>query len=156
MINKFTKFIIFAIVFWATPWSVFAHTLTSQSLGAAVSSTDVFRMNCSNNGGGAPVQVYARVKNRTSGTNALTVTIVKGKTAGLMSAKSSTDVVGSSSDSNYSPGIRLAAGAPTTTYPYFLVVTKDTATTRVYDVEAHCEAAGNIHTGTSISLIQNQ
>jgi len=154
MKNIFSKTLLVSALFSGAVGVASADTLLNQSLGATAGATDVFRMVCSDDGGGAPVQVYARVKDKTAGTNALTATIIKGNTAGAMAAKSSTDVTGA--DATYSPGIRLAAGAPTTTYYYFVVVTKDTAAARSYDLEAHCEAAGNIHTGTSIATAQNQ
>ncbi len=153
---NFTKTLLVSTALLTFTGLASAHTLTSQTLGATLGATDVFRMNCSNDGGGAPIQVYARVKDRTTGTNALTISIIKGNTGGAMASKSSTDVTGSSTDATYSPGIRLAAGAPTTTYYYFLEVTKDTSAARTYDLEAHCEASGNVHTGTSITAVQNQ
>lgn len=154
MKTKFVKMLLTSALLSGFAGLASADILANQTLGATLGATDVFRMNCSNDGGGAPIQVYAHVKDKTAGTNALTATIVKGNTGGLMAAKSSTDVTGA--DAVYGPGIRLAAGAPTTTYYYFVVVTKDTAAARSYDLEAHCEAAGNVHTGTSFTAVQPQ
>jgi hypothetical protein len=154
--KKLTKALLASAALLSVSSVVSAHDLLNQTIGATLGSTDVYRMNCTNDGGGAPVQVYARIKDKTAGTNALTVSIIKGNAGGLMASKSSTDVTGSSTDATYSPAIRLAAGAPTTTYYYFIEVTKDTAVARTYDLQVHCEAAGNVHTGTSVTSVQNQ
>lgn len=123
-----------------------ADDVLNQSLGATLSATDYFQVTCSNDGGGVPHHIFARVKDKTAGSNTLSVSAQRG-----LFAKNSTDAVGA--DANFSPTITVASGANGI---YNILVTKTTAAARNYDLQAHCETSGNIHTGTSILIRQNQ
>jgi hypothetical protein len=125
--------------------SVSADDLLGQSLGATLSATDYFQVTCSNDGGGVPHHLVAQVNDNTAGTNVLSVQIHKG-----LLAKSSTDVTGA--NGVYSPLVTVIGNAGV----YNVIVDKTTAAARTYDLLFHCETSGNIHTGTSIAVKQNQ
>lgn len=123
-----------------------ADDLPNQSLGATLSATDIVRVTCSNDGGGAPHHIWFQVKDKTAGTSILGAT-------GFRTNKSSTTTDATGGDVTSSPAVTVASG---TTGVYFVMVHKTTAAARNYDLFAHCETSTNLHTGTALAVLQNQ
>jgi hypothetical protein len=126
--------------------TVKADDLLNQSLGSALNAFDYFQVTCSNDGGGTPHHVSARVRDKTAGANVLHILVHRG-----VAAKKTSDATGA--NTTYSPTISVASGTIGT---YDIFVGKTNATTRVYDLEAHCVTATGGHTGTSIVTRVNQ
>lgn len=122
-----------------------AHSLTGQSLGTAVSATDYHQVTCTPDEGGVnTATMQAQIKDATSGSNILSLTIQKG-----LRATKTTDVTGA--NATFSPKASLSGGNGV----YNVLVTKTIAGARNYSISFHC-MNGSLHTGTSVATKQNQ
>lgn len=128
-----------------------AHDRFNETLGAGVGATDYFKVTCSDDGNGNAGHVLVSVKDKTAGSNVLSVVVYKGTVAAT-----ATDVTGA--DANYSP-VAFAANGVNGVYNIF--VHKNIAGARTYDLSAHCKTGtvngAGAHTGTVIAApTQNQ
>lgn len=125
-------------------------SLGKISTGAA--ATDVYQVNCFDDGGGAgaPSKLLVHVKdNLPNRSPVLSVQITKG---GLASTPSVDNTDG---DGAYSPFVSLSKGAG----DYTVVINKSSSIVKGlenYSLEYHCESASGAHAGTDEIFSQNQ
>lgn len=118
---------------------------TLDAAGTRATFTGLARVTCFNDGNGNAAMLVARVRDNSPSIHGLMVNmqLVKGG-----AALSISDEI--SGDAAYSDYISLPGGNG----EYILMVNKTAAGPRNFDIEWHCLAAGNVHTGTDISLQQ--
>jgi len=135
-----------------------AHDLPDSSVGLAGSGaakSDVYNVNCYDDGSGAAAKIFIQVTDLAPVKSAK-VSIQAHK--GTQTSALSTDA--KDGDAVPSPGTLFAAGAG----DYTVTVNKSAYTGTVakqkgaelYYGTAHCETSSGVHTGTDISMTQNQ
>lgn len=136
------------------PGLVSAHTQPG-TLGKSTSgtaATDVWTVNCNDDGSGAgvPSRITVHVKDNASKLAPIISTqVIKG---GLATIPSIDAIDG---DAKYSPAVSLAKGAG----DYTILVNKSASIVKGienYSLEFHCESANGGHAGTDLSMSQNQ
>ena len=137
----------------------------SGTLGSAASgavATDIYSVDCSDDGSGAPAKLFAQVKDAAP-VLAPTVSIQLTKTLGVKTDSTAIDTDSIDGDALYSTGVTLTptvlAGGGLGTYK--LIVTKSQSAPivkgiEIYDVQFHCQTASGAHTGTTWVMKQNQ
>lgn len=123
-----------------------AHS-TTGSLGNAAGATDVYKVTCSNDGGGVTHHLVTQVKDN-SPVAAPLVSVVTTKGG---STTTSTDTNGDGNTS-YSPEVELNKGNGV----YTMNVKKSASGAENYTVQFHCETVSDVHTGTAVTQTQNQ
>jgi len=110
------------------------------------SATDLAAITCFDDGSGPADHLIGQIKDMSaSGGPLLSFHIYKGN-----QMTTSTDTV--SGDANFSPLVSLRGGPGT----YFISATKTGPGARLFEASWHCETAGNVHTGTDITVLQVQ
>ncbi|MGR9108152.1 MAG: hypothetical protein ACU843_14600 [Gammaproteobacteria bacterium] len=124
----------------------FAHEL-SNSLGYEFWRTDAFLVNCSTDSGGVSDRLEFAIIDTTE-------TVGGGKMNVVVSAAGMFTQTGDQvrNDANYGPIHTLQAGNG----PYVVVVHKLFDGNKVYTLQYHCKSASGAHTGTSLTVMQNQ
>lgn len=125
-----------------------AHT-RNDSLGAPAASTDHLEITCFDDGGGAPQSIQVEILDASPGAlPQVSVQLQRGDS--LVSASDTTNTDGS-------PSPEIGLNGPVGIFR--VLVTKSGAGLKYYSLSYHCTAGpdgtGN-HTGTSISVLQNQ
>ena len=146
---------------------------TGATTGAA--ATDTYQVTCSDDGSGAPNQLFAQVMDLVP----VKATLVSmqilhpsdGRSTGLSEDSIDGDKVtckGSGKTlvctGGFSPGLTLVGGKSEIAQLYFINVNKQyTASTlaaqkgpEIYDLQLHCQTATGVHTGTDWIQTQNQ
>ena len=120
---------------------------TLDAQGTRLSATGLAAVTCFDDGSGEPEHLFAQVRDSSPPVDGLLLSLqlLKGN-----KAINSTDHI--SGDPDYSPGVRLEGGAGV----YYMMVNKTGAGPRTFDVIWHCRTTANIHTGTSIQVLQFQ
>jgi len=120
---------------------------TLDARSASVSATGLAAVTCFDDGSGEPHHLFAQIRDSSPPVEGLLLSIqlLKGNMA-----TNSTDPI--SGDPDYSPGISLDGGPGV----YYMMVNKTGAGPRTFDVIWHCRTSANIHTGTSIQVLQFQ
>jgi hypothetical protein len=115
------------------------------TLGNSATFTGLARVTCFNDGNGPAAMLVARVRDNSEAIHGLMVNIQLVKGAAALSI--SDEISGDAAFSDY---IALPGGNG----EYIMMVNKTAAGQRNFDIEWHCMTAGNLHTGTDISLQQ--
>lgn len=149
MNNKLKKLTIAGAILLGYAGITSAHDLLNQTIGATLSATDYFQVTCSNDGTGDAAYLAIRVNDDTAGASILSLQVKKG-----LLVKNTTDVTGA--NGVYSPVLYLMPPVGQGNGVYDVFVDKTTAAARQYDIQYHCMTSGNLHTGSSVALKQNQ
>ena len=123
---------------------VSAHDMSNQYLDIGAGKVDYYQVTCFNDGNGNAQRLDIQEHVDTVGGATLSLQVLKGWTA-----KNTTDPV--PGDSDYSPLKSVYGGNGV----YHVLVDKKNWYPRQYDIRYHCMTSGNVHTGTLISLKQN-
>lgn len=120
---------------------------TLDARGNLVSATGLAQVTCFDDGSGEPHHLFTQIRDSSPPVDGLLLSIqlLKGN-----KAINSTDPI--SGDPDYSPGVSLDGGPGV----YYMMVNKTGAGPRTFDVIWHCRTSANIHTGTSIRVLQFQ
>jgi len=120
---------------------------TLDARGNLVSATGLAAVTCFDDGSGEPHHLFAQIRDSSPPVAGLLLSIqlLKGNRA-----INSTDRI--SGDPDYSPGVSLDGGGGV----YYMMVNKTGRGPRTFDVVWHCRTSANIHTGTSIRVLQFQ
>ena len=120
---------------------------TLDARGNLVSATGLAVVTCFDDGSGEPHHLFAQIRDSSPPVDGLLLSLqlLKGN-----KAINSTDPI--SGDADYSPGVSLEGGPGV----YHMMVNKTGAGPRTFDVIWHCRTIANIHTGTSIRVLQFQ
>ena len=133
------------IVAGAYAGSTAAHTQYG-ALGKPATATDIYQATCLDDGNGTPHHLVIQV---------IDLPPVKPPQVSVQASKGGVSVTTTDKkdgDSVYSPAATLNGGAGA----YTLKVYKSAAGSEVYTFVFHCVTSANVHTGTDISVIQNQ
>ena len=147
----------------------------SGSVGTAASgaaATDVYQVTCSNDGSGAPAQLFAQVADLAPVLATLVSVQIVHPLDGASTVLSEDPVDGDTatvsttgaSTTGWSPGVTLKGGAAANAQIYLINVNKQyTASTvaaqkgpELYNLQLHCQTATGVHTGTNWIQTQNQ
>ena len=135
-------------------------TLGSVASGAV--ATDIYTVDCSDDGSGAPAKLFAQVKDAAPVLSP-TVSIQVTKSAGVKTESTAINTDAIDGDALYSTGVTLtptvAVGGGLGSYQ--LIVTKSQSSPivkgiEIYDAQFHCQTASGTHTGTNWVMKQNQ
>ncbi len=118
---------------------------TMDASGTSATFTGLARVTCFDDGGGPAALLMARVRDNSPPVTGLLVNLQVVKGAAALSIS---DPV--SGDANYSDYIALPGGNG----EYIMMLNKTAAGARTFDIEWHCVAANNQHTGTDITVQQ--
>ena len=151
---------------------VSAHNQTGtvgSATGAA--ATDTYQVTCSNDGSGAPNQLFAQVMDLAPVKATLVSMQILHPSDGHSTSLSEDPIdgdaqtcKGSVCTDGFSPGITLVGGKSLIAQLYFINVNKQyTASAlaaqkgaEVYNLQLHCQTAAGVHTGTDWIQTQNQ
>ena len=147
-----------------------AASAASAASGAA--ATDVYQVTCSNDGSGAPAQLFAQVADLAPVLATLVSVQIVHPLDGASTVLSEDPVDGDTatvsttgaSTTGWSPGVTLKGGAAANAQIYLINVNKQyTASTvaaqkgpELYNPQLHCQTATGVHTGTNWIQTQNQ
>jgi hypothetical protein len=173
--KKSQKIITASLLIAAGYASVVSAHNQSGSVGTAASgaaATDVYQVTCSNDGSGAPAQLFAQVADLAPVLATLVSVQIVHPLDGLSTVLSEDPVDGDTatvsttgaSTTGWSPGVTLKGGAAANAQIYLINVNKQyTASTvaaqkgpELYNLQLHCQTATGVHTGTNWIQTQNQ
>jgi len=153
---------------------VSAHNQTGSvgTTASGAAATDVYQVTCSNDGSGAPAQLFAQVADLAPVLATLVSVQIVHPLDGLSTVLSEDPVDGDTatvsttgaSTTGWSPGVTLKGGAAANAQIYLIKVNKQyTASTvaaqkgpELYNLQLHCQTATGVHTGTNWIQTQNQ
>ena len=153
---------------------VSAHNQTGSvgTTASGAAATDVYQVTCSNDGSGAPAQLFAQVADLAPVLATLVSVQIVHPLDGLSTVLSEDPVDGDAvvisttgaSTTGFSPGVTLKGGAAANAQIYLINVNKQyTASTvaaqkgpELYNLQLHCQTATGVHTGTNWIQTQNQ
>lgn len=118
----------------------------SGALGSGTAATDFYLALCNDDGAGPPEKLFFQI----NGGAPATAPIVSAQLRKDGAAVNVADPVGGDSESSRQVEFPGGAGA------YQLTVVKSRASPANYSFVFHCETASGEHTGTDISVLQNQ
>lgn len=130
-----------------TPATGWAHD-QSGTLGKPAAATDFYVVLCSNDGSGPPSSVSVQLA--AGGPATAPLVSVQVQLPDQAIAKSATDPV--NGDAGASDPIQIAAGNAL----YYVTIGKAGPGKVAYSLAYHCLTAGNEHTGTDLSSLQDQ
>lgn len=149
MTHSILRTTFFAATLAAAAAPALAHSVsaTMDASGTRATFTGMARVTCFNDGSGNAAMLLARIRDNSAAVPGLLVNLqlVKGSAAISISDTSP-------GDANYSDYISLPGGNG----EYVMLVNKTAAGARTFDLEWHCVAADNAHTGTDTSVLQFQ
>lgn len=125
---------------------VSAHDSGTRSLGTAIGATDLYQVNCSDDGTGNADHLFFQLQDLAP----VAAPVISAQVLKYPRAANTTDQV--DGNAALSPTIKLKGGNGT----YFIIVDKSKAGGELYKFNYHCETAGNGETGTELLVIQNQ
>ncbi len=125
----------------------------SGDLGNAASATDYYVVTCSNDGSGAPYQLYFDLTDLTKNS----APVVSAQVTKDLMAATTSDLV--DTDTAAGPAIILRGGAAAPgkgSGPgnYFVTIDKSKAGLEKYHFTFHCQTQNGDHTGTDITTLQ--
>ncbi len=131
------------------PSLVAAHGVSAvlDPVGDRPSFTALARVTCFDDGNGPAAYLVARIRDTSPPVEGLYISLHMLKGSRAISV---TDTI--SGDADYSPFVSLEGGSGV----YQVMLTKTREGARAFDVEYHCMALGNIHTGTDVIVDQYQ
>lgn len=128
----------------------------SLTAAAGASATDYYQVTCSSDAvtNTATDHLFFSIRDVTAGGNLVGMTVIKADAATNQAAYSTIDLVGGTADTTYSPSLSIKGGNGV----YNVAVWHTgVAATESYTFQYHCQnAAGTLHTPTSILRISNQ
>jgi len=123
-----------------------AHDSGSRSLGTGIGATDLYQVNCSDDGTGPADHLFFQLQDLPpAAAPVLSAQVVK-----YPKAANTTDQ--KDGDAGLSPTIRLKGGNGA----YFITIDKSKAGAEIYKFNYHCETSSGFETGTELLVIQNQ
>lgn len=144
---------------------VSAHTLTG-SLGASQGATDLADVTCSNDGNGAPNRVSTQIRDNFVAPEASDIVsaqtqrvIASGQAASPYVATNAVDTTNPTGTEGAVPAgysaLKTTIGGTNNT-AYRVTISKTGASAETYTAEIHCQTSTGVHTGTVVTVRQNQ